>query len=511
MVFRRRLRTNCEGCRLRRIKCDQLRPSCSQCTRSNWECSGYRDPLDLVFKDQTEKVSQKFLISQGPKAHPSNKSSNNTQSPPQTESSGDIVQALSDNIGSFWLPIDETYVSLHTLPTPIEDQGICFFFDKYVFDWRLSPAHRLSPHRGVLHTTLISLGIAALSNAYQNQDLLQWVLRTYTLALRKAQATLLDEALSKRTSMLWAVMFLSLYETITYRGPQSLRTWNQHIDGAIGLVKLRGLEQFKERAGVRIFLQLYSFIIFNSLRMGVHVPYSMIKWSDRSRPFQTEDEKVLSELLNIIVRLTNLNATIKSQKLSDTTIVISELLSIEGDLGEWAAKLPCDLRYKTVSLAENDDNCYRGYYHIYPGFQLATVWNNYRCARIFINNEFLSHICRCKFPTSANPERQMSCCKQCEQSRVVLNEMAQDICYSVPFVLGNYDTWDHFGPTPRLSCIFSLIEPLRTAGSVRDAPTTLRSWVIKKLEEIGSNFGLGQATAFAQELKTDMRYEKAED
>lgn len=108
--------------------------------------------------------------------------------------------------------IDETYVRLHTLPTPIEDQGICFFFDRYVLDWRLAPAHRLTPHRGVLHTTLISLGIAALANMYQNQNLLQWGLRTYNLALQKARDTLLNDVLSKRTSMLWAVVFLGLFE-----------------------------------------------------------------------------------------------------------------------------------------------------------------------------------------------------------------------------------------------------------------------------------------------------------
>lgn len=245
--------------------------------------------------------------------------------------------------------------------------------------------------------------------------------------------------------------------------------------------------------------------IFNSLRTGTVVPESTIKLSKCSRQFQTEDEKVQSQLLDIIVRLASINAAIRTETLSDPGSIKSELLSVEADLGLWVANLPPGLHYKTAFIEEDTVNCYAGYYHIYHGFRHATVWNHYRCARIFINNELLNHPCRCSSSISPATLKQISRCEQCQQPHMTLEITAQEICYSVPFILGNHDTWDHIGPTPRLSCIFGLMGPLHVAGTARGISCGLRKWIIRKFEEIGSAFGLRQATVFAEEIKSCMQ------
>jgi hypothetical protein len=44
---------------MHKFQCNQLRPACTQCVRVKAECPGYRDPVDLKFRDQTQETKQK--------------------------------------------------------------------------------------------------------------------------------------------------------------------------------------------------------------------------------------------------------------------------------------------------------------------------------------------------------------------------------------------------------------------------------------------------------------------
>ncbi|RFU33037.1 hypothetical protein B7463_g3259, partial [Scytalidium lignicola] len=481
-----------------RGRCDQLRPSCSQCARSNWTCSGYRDKSDVVFRDETEKVTQKVLISHGRKV----RSARRSKSLPHALLSQDIVKSSLDDGKFLSSPLNDVSLHFQTLASNLEDRGVSFFFDRYVFDWNLSDVHRPPRHRGVLYTAIVSMGIAALSHACQCEDMLDWGFRTYTLALRQTQQALVDEEMSKGNTTFRAVTFLAFFEAITYKGSESLLPWNRHFDGAVALANFRGVEQFKRQEGVRLFLELHTFILLNCLRSGVHVPYSMVQLSDSSRPFQSTDEGVFSRLLDIILRVVNLNIAVKEERLHNPDIIISRVLLIEADLEKWAANVPSRWRYKTVTLSGEGYVPYDGYYHIYSHFRLPNIWNCYRVVPIFVNDEILNRVClnECALPTSV--EKLASCCSQCKRSQAVITEMAADLCYSVPFILGDYDTWGQFSLTPRFSSIFPLLWPLYVAGSTRGAPTRLRCWVTKKFEELGRTMGIRQATwALARGVK----------
>ncbi|CAI7565776.1 unnamed protein product [Penicillium glandicola] len=53
----------CGNCRSRRIKCNLLRPRCSQCARAGLDCTGYRSQSDLLFRDQTKSTIRKVHTS----------------------------------------------------------------------------------------------------------------------------------------------------------------------------------------------------------------------------------------------------------------------------------------------------------------------------------------------------------------------------------------------------------------------------------------------------------------
>ncbi|RSL59127.1 hypothetical protein CEP54_007418 [Fusarium duplospermum] len=59
MVYCGKASQGCQNCRTRRIKCDKVKPECSQCIRVGKRCPGYRDQLSLMFRDESNKVMQK--------------------------------------------------------------------------------------------------------------------------------------------------------------------------------------------------------------------------------------------------------------------------------------------------------------------------------------------------------------------------------------------------------------------------------------------------------------------
>ena len=57
----------CLGCRTRRTKCDYLKPSCSQCIRMGRICNGYRDPVAVLFRDESKGFATKRQRLTGPR------------------------------------------------------------------------------------------------------------------------------------------------------------------------------------------------------------------------------------------------------------------------------------------------------------------------------------------------------------------------------------------------------------------------------------------------------------
>jgi hypothetical protein len=61
-----RLSRGCLRCRQRRVRCDELRPSCRRCVNRNEVCEGYRDEATDIFRYETARVIEHAKASQMP-------------------------------------------------------------------------------------------------------------------------------------------------------------------------------------------------------------------------------------------------------------------------------------------------------------------------------------------------------------------------------------------------------------------------------------------------------------
>ncbi|CRK33264.1 hypothetical protein BN1723_003943 [Verticillium longisporum] len=68
----------CKLCKLRRIKCDEVKPFCMKCKKAKRECPGYSDPFEAKIRDQTQATIRRFRKMRGDTTGAENRTS-----PPQ--------------------------------------------------------------------------------------------------------------------------------------------------------------------------------------------------------------------------------------------------------------------------------------------------------------------------------------------------------------------------------------------------------------------------------------------
>ena len=192
------------------LQCDTLRPSCTQCIRAGRVCTGYRDPLSLSFRDQSQKFSGNRL--QRVSSEPDSMMID-FELPRQTHAASEL-----DLLDIDWFALTPP----RALSVPIESQAMCYFFRNYVceesrpstgyFDYLPSIIGNNVAVGSALIDAVISLGMVGLSNAKHASEIMIPAKERYSLALQATNSSLRDEEHAKADQTLITVMLLGLYE-----------------------------------------------------------------------------------------------------------------------------------------------------------------------------------------------------------------------------------------------------------------------------------------------------------
>lgn len=257
MVFCGKPSKGCASCRKRRIKvnashtycvasvqhcpsslnlrnlttsqCDQLDPECTQCKRAGKKCSGYRDQLALMFRDENEKVVQKASTT-AKKRQVSRKVqiSNKFDDASSTSDSFDFVRTSQED--SFAVSPAHSDLSLTSreltplcppMPLCFDDLGINFFFNHYAtitsksssiqINAALSPIWTGLSANPMFHDAISSVGFAGLSNVSQNYKHMEVARRKYVTTLGRTNAALQNPDVDP-AHIFTAVLLLALFE-----------------------------------------------------------------------------------------------------------------------------------------------------------------------------------------------------------------------------------------------------------------------------------------------------------
>ncbi|USP76712.1 uncharacterized protein yc1106_03986 [Curvularia clavata] len=450
MSYRGRPSKGCEACRARKVKCDEARPSCSRCTKSNHECK-YRDQADILFRNQTASAAQRAEESwrKRSKSHQRPSTVENSapyvKTPPSDESTPPALDDTRSSNGSVHSPSgstddpssqDASNIALATIDlskmtiTPAVNPDFRRkAFERFVYDFVLpdsptrpkdEPSDALWTfipvlYQGAAEDSLIATTVDAVSYVnYANRcnDAHAAALGEECVAKAIPMLTkvIADKKRSATNEALCSVYLMGVYENLT--NVQRKGTFLAHHHGATALLQLRTVEQYySDPISARVYEVAYAQMLLGNLQSAKRppMPTREVVKSEEYLPSLYSNSNVF--VIRLIWREAMLHAQWHEIKQSAhppmTRLAMQEILQaaiqLENDFQAWESAITPAWDYQ---IAPNTPEARAAYdekwqslflacrgappeIHAYPSLKRCWIWGFYRTTRIFLLRDLL--------------------------------------------------------------------------------------------------------------------------
>ncbi|GFF55178.1 hypothetical protein IFM46972_10204 [Aspergillus udagawae] len=430
-------RLGCKNCRTRRIKCNELRPRCSQCARAGLTCSGYRNPVDLIFRDQTSCITRKYHTAES-KVIPQSRHSQ----PSRPSSPTAIIPRL-----------------------PLEEIAWWYYFENFnIMRPSGASVHRPYPSQpSPVIPSVAAVGLAALAVVHSDPHLMQLARQKYSSALRILVRAIShpDELRQGRTAL--SSFNLSMFEMIVYDNfhPAS-HGWLRHMHGTTALLRSLELTEGAPTVEIRTLLQIAYTAALACLISGLHVPRYLVELLQYGGNTKGGELLLpLTDLFTILCKLVNLHrATFCTNDTVRNHQFINTALNTYQDLESWITSIPVWWidPIRTGQAPRIDDECW-----------IMRVWVYYRLCRILAHKAILDNM------DILYSSRSISQQHQYEESLTVVSQASQELYTGVPALLGASHIANR--STPGLtSNVFFLITVLQAMGSLTAKKKVVENW-----------------------------------
>ncbi|KAJ9298970.1 transcriptional regulator family: Fungal Specific TF [Paecilomyces variotii] len=526
MVYCGKPSKGCAECRARKIGCDQTRPACSQCTRANRACPGYRDELSLLFRDESQDVARKAKEAKSSRGASNLSKKKRSSCSFENEANLDqrVILRRATAVESQRHHYDCGPLMSRWISAPLEERATNFFFANFAWVWAsvtrkgvyFAPHIEDSLGGKALMAGVASVGCATLSNIHNAPEFHVSARKHYIAALRLIKEALADPSQAKTDLTFTASLLLGMFELVTCTTPATADNWTGHARGAMALFQLQGASRLENESGMRMFHQLRNQILITCLQRKTRVPPVMLELSKKAALLKEPGPTYFDRLADTVAKLCNLRADIASKSITKNSEIFSAACSIECELLAWVNSLPPSWAYSTNQVAQGNHKLraglnglypYNGRYHVYEDLWICNAWNQYRAARIFVNEIILTRLWmmhRESAAVSTSNEFRV----QCSNIRNTLRQLAVDVCYSVPYCclnLNGVDLLDVGDVSASKSTVggFMVLWALLLAGSVEGCDSVLGKWCIESLRWIGRTLGIGLGLAMIDILRMD--------
>nr|KMM72429.1 hypothetical protein CPAG_08723 [Coccidioides posadasii RMSCC 3488] len=513
MVYCGKPSKGCHRCRRRKIRCDQSEPSCGQCLRANHICPGYRDQLDLLFRDETPKVTRKARTTSKHAALGRFQSSVADQSSAIVEISRP-EQVPPIPARPYQMTNGTDPFSSRPLSLDLKHQALCFFASSYAPPPRsfetdylgYTPLGQNVIDNETLTICMTAVGLASLSNITKSRSMRLAAQEQYVHALPLIHGRLQNQEHARSIVTLDAVMLLGMFEVIACRGARSLHTWRNHMSGAIALLKLR----LEDLPNFRAFIQVRAQIISGCLLSETYCPPLVGNLFENDRPSIPSAQIITEKLTGLLAKVANLRASIKEGVVSSQFEILSMALGLRDRLLSFAQSL--EKVYPFHKAGDQDRQCaflspefvYGIHFDVYPDFYAASIWNGYRAGRITLSAAISKYFSQLNKTSLHHPGWDEIKAKVGNDIREI-QQLARDICASVPFTLGMIH-WDSNTVSVKSTSTnalggFYMLWPLYLAAEATDTMPEIQAWAARQLEYIGHSLGINQALWMASIIK----------
>ncbi|KAF8854990.1 hypothetical protein BDZ45DRAFT_562006, partial [Acephala macrosclerotiorum] len=263
-----------------RLQCDFRTPSCGPCIRAQMPCSGYRDTQRLRIRNESNEVKRKAIVKRSPA------------------------------VGE-----------LHHLPLSLEVQAREAFFLNYVagtmktWDF-LKHYYGCSGMPINLRLSIDAVSLAYLSHQLYSEASLALARERYISALREMNKGLQCKTYATEDTAILSSLLLYLYEKITNSEPQGWdQSWTSQVNGALALIKLRGLGNFEDASELKVLARLCTNLLISCVASETAVPADL-------KTIRAYCKKVLQandpkwRLSDLMVYYANLRSQIRKSELT---------------------------------------------------------------------------------------------------------------------------------------------------------------------------------------------------
>ncbi|KAH7313282.1 hypothetical protein B0I35DRAFT_479982 [Stachybotrys elegans] len=498
MVYCGKPSKGCSNCRERKIRCDQKEPGCGQCDKRQQKCPGYRNLVDLMFRDESNHVIKKATKTRGrgrrPKPAPEQPTDPDAGFPSavgigstflglstfsaSNHASSSAVESVDDDYDSSTGPSSTALLAsgpsslahrfrpprpppsalFHALATAtrpnrrrlarrqsfdaeaddpgynsssddeapshiadagarvmlrympsrsLQEQGTAIFFSRYVatdsgcyenynfiYDvWRPpSPNQKATVANDCVTASMTAVGLACLSKLTRSKDTMLVARQTYGAALSLTNKALRDPVQVVEDKTFLAVLILGTYEFVAGQSPQTVRAWQEHVNGAAALARLRGAAQFRSTAGTKMFLMLCHSLLISCIEMDLPMPHAMVELRKELGQLIKSDTFTW-QVVDAIYKGLQIRYDIKIGKLVDLDETIQRLSDVEQEFDILVRRLPRWWRYRRGELVSPHEAVMGRTCHLYSTFTLATTWNGMRTIRLLIQETIIDKLC----------------------------------------------------------------------------------------------------------------------
>ncbi|MCJ1280405.1 hypothetical protein MMC21_008233 [Puttea exsequens] len=510
MVYQGKPSAGCANCRKRKIKCDEVKPACSQCISTKRECPGYVARFDLILRDQTKAVRRKAQR----KKSIANAPTTRLPSPPTSASSEEI--GISSSVWAVAGPHQSAFSIIKRaqsddqIPRMFNDfpeqQAICAFFLDFVLLPRnpdsvqghlehLIPLYKNTTPESPLSLATSSVALAMSGNAPTRKGDQQLGRTIFGRALRKTSAAIRHPVDSRRDETLMAVLLLGLFEKITARDDTSKSNMAKaHNSGAAALVMHRGHDNVKTNVAVGLLFSVRSQLVEHAIEEST----SFKRCPDAlSNIFKGLPQNAAARLTSATINIADLRSCAKSALLlprnSESEREVNDLLeyaiSVDLLVAAWPESLPPEWKHLPATGFDypfgdvpKSAFVYEDRNDIYLDLWVQSIWNQYRSARIKIQTIILDCIAWLDMPY----EHQWYW--RAVYARMITQEMTDDVCGSVPFALG---TKILGGPGDRDGVEYPYLGSSKASEDHRRAASALGGWhLLEPMRTCLSGLGL---------------------
>ncbi|KOS18565.1 hypothetical protein ESCO_001092 [Escovopsis weberi] len=307
--------------------------------------------------------------------------------------------------------VDETLVFLPYGPSiSLQERGTAFFFSRYVatdhgcyqnydfiYDVWKPPTSglrfaQMRPADACITTSITAVGLAGLSKVTACRETMMRAQHIYGVALQLANAALRDPVEAVKNSTMLGVLILGTYEFISGNTPQTLRAWQEHVNGAAALASMRGKAQFRTQAGIRMFLMLSNSVLISCIQSGLPMPHAIVNL--RNELGQLIDNRRPSwRVIDPLYKALQIRHDIKTRRIVGIDEIVGSLAEVEANFDSLIEGLPASWRFSEVKLARANPAVMGRTCHVYPGLTQATAWNGIRTMRILVQETILEQLC----------------------------------------------------------------------------------------------------------------------